>query len=168
MKIKFGILSLAILSILNVSCKKDDPVHEHENENINKVEINFSSSTFNETFVWSENQIDTIILNDQEVYDVKISFFHSHDGHEEDLTEEIAQEGENHQITYTSNPSHLIEVKYLDKDQNGLAVGLASQITTIQNGSAQFRTILKHYNGTKSQENSGSTDVDIVFPMLIK
>lgn len=164
-KIAFTFLSsILILS----SCKKDDPEQEHENENINQVTITFTSYEGSNSYTWNLNQVDTIRLKNDTYYDLSPSFVHHDNSHHEDLTDEIRNEAENHQIIYTSTPSDLMTFEYLDKDANGLPIGLQAELKTLKQGKGKMRLELKHFNGSKTNVNAGSTDVDIQFPIVIQ
>lgn len=168
MKKRIFSTALLSLSILAFSCKKDDPVHEHENENINQVQLTFHNENTHKTFLWTLDQIDTILLDENQTYELSIAFLHADQDKTEDLTSEIQEEAENHQIVYSIEPSSLASITYLDKDVNNLPIGLESEIKISDAGNGKFRVVLKHFNDSKNIPSSGSTDVDIQFPIVIQ
>lgn len=167
---KNRIIGIALLSfsILTFSCKKDDPIQEHENEQINQVQLTFHNETNHKIFTWSLDQKDTIMLDAYQTYELSVAFLHVDKGEAEDLTEEIEEEAENHQIVYSIEPASLASITYLDKDANDLPIGLDSRINVLAPGNGTFRVALKHFNGTKNNPASGSYDVDVQFPIQIK
>lgn len=164
---KIALTFLSSILILS-ACKKDDPVHEHEIENINQVAITFTSYEDSNTYTWSLNEVDTIRLKNDTYYDISPSFAYNDNSHHEDLTDEIRNEAENHQIIYTSTPSELMAIENLDVDANGLPFGLQAELKTLKSGTGKLRLVLKHFNGSKTNVNAGSTDVDVQFPIVIE
>lgn len=165
---RFSPILLGMLIMLSISCKKDDPHHEHENENINQVKINFKDEHTSLDYLWTLNSSDTIFLQKNTSYDVSISFLHEESQHEHDLTDEIREEAENHQVQISSTPSNVLQIEYKDFDKNNLILGLSSKIETLQDANGQLRIVLKHYNGNKNNPSAGSTDVDVQFPLIIQ
>lgn len=162
------ILFVFILTLSFTSCKKDDPVHEHENEFINAVRIEFIGGDETKIFEWNKDTIDPIVLAAGTIYQVNVSFL-SIEHHEEDITPEIQEDGHNHQIFITTAPSELLQIKYTDLDKNGLPIGIKSEITTTSAGSGSLRLLLKHYSGNKDgNASNGSTDADISFPLTVE
>jgi hypothetical protein len=94
----------------------------------------------------------------------------------ENITEEIRQEGAEHQIFFEVSGANLT-FTYEDADENGRPIGL---INTLQTGSAvanaQLRVVLRH-DLNKAAEGvasgnlanaGGATDVDVTFPFSIQ
>lgn len=162
------ILFILLVAFSLTACKKDDPVHEHENELINTVKIQFVLDEDVQTFEWKDGTPEKITLLADNVYKVNISFFNI-DHHEEDITHEIEEDGVNHQIFLSSTPADLFDVTYTDKDENDKPIGLASDFKTKSSAaSGTLRVLLKHYSGDKNgSPSSGSTDIDVQFPIEI-
>lgn len=163
------ILLIAALLTSFTACKKDDPTHEHENEFINAIRVEFSKDGETQTFDWIEGGIkDTISLLANTTYEAKVYFLHfEHEEH--DITPEIEEEGDKHQVFITTNPTNLLQINYTDKDKNGKPIGIESNISSVNSGTGSLRILLKHYTTTKDgNPSNGSTDVDIIYPIIIK
>lgn len=162
-------LLISTLALSFTACKKDDPVHEHENEFINAVRIEFVNGEETKVFEWIEKgNTDSIVLTAGTQYQVNVSFLNI-DHHEEDITTEVKEDGHNHQIFITTSPSDLLQITYTDLDKNGLPIGIESEIITSSAGTGTLRLQLKHYSGNKDgNASSGSTDVDTTFPITIE
>ncbi len=162
------ILFIFILALSFTACKKDDPVHEHENEFINAVRIEFIGGEETKVFEWNEDAVDPIVLTAGTLYQTNITFLNI-EHHEEDITHEIEEDGHNHQVFITTTPADLLQIKSTDKDKNGLPIGIESEITTTSVNAGSLRVLLKHYSGNKDgNPSNGSTDVDISFPLTIQ
>jgi len=93
----------------------------------------------------------------------------------EDITEQIKLESDVHLFVFKIEPVSIFSLKAIDKDKNGLPIGLLSSGTT-QNavGTGKLNLILKHQppiNGKvvkTGNEAGGSSDIDLVFDLLIK
>jgi hypothetical protein len=78
-------------------------------------------------------------------------------------------------FVFKSNPLSLLSVQIKDLDKKGMPIGLLSEIKSqFVAGSGKFNVILKHQppvNGKAvktGNEEGGSTDVDVTFPVIIK
>lgn len=165
---------MLLLGIVTLSgCKKDDPEPDDENELITTVELVFKKSgSPDKVFTWSELSgtisVDTIQLEDGEIYELEARFLDESKTPVEDITEEVAEEDEDHQVFYFSNPGPLLTLTYQDADANALPVGLNMRVVTGDSGSGTLRVVLKHAPGEKDGNfSTGSTDVDITFPVAL-
>ena len=168
----FSKMTFLILSTVLIfsACTKDDPVLEDENELINQVKIEITDTVRQKTYTWMEGNIDTIFLFANQDHSVKIAFFGlSSNQVEIDITEEIKEENDAHQIFYTSNPSDLLSISYEDQDENGIPVGLNMSMTSGSSKEGTLRIQLKHYAAGKDGKiTSGSSDIDLEFPVVIQ
>lgn len=165
---------MLLLGIMTLSgCKKDDPKPDDENELITTVKLFFKKDGEpDKIFTWrslsGSPTVDTIRLEDGSVYDLQIRFLDESKTPVKDITEEVAEEDEEHQIFYISNPGTLFTLTYLDVDANGLPVGISMGAITGDSGSGTLRVVLKHAPGEKDGNiSTGSTDADITFPVVL-
>ncbi len=95
--------------------------------------------------------IDSIELSDAEDYDLAVSFFN--DLEDEDITEEIEEEDDEHQVFFTGSavagPASdsmmaVVTHAYADQDDGGLPIGLDNTITTDAEGPGDFIVTLRH------------------------
>jgi hypothetical protein len=92
-----------------------------------------------------------------------------------DITEEIAEESDVHLFVFKTTPAALLTMTILDKDTNGLPIGLSSSVLTQSTpGTGKLNLLLKHQpelNGAivkTGQEAGGSTDIDLSFDVEVK
>lgn len=166
---KFTFLLFSTVVLLN-SCKKDDPILEDENEFIHQVNIEFTDSENQNIYTWEVGSSDTILLKADQEYTVQVSFYSLDKAQNEiNITEEILEESDAHQLFYTSTPSNLISVTYEDKDINGQPLGLQTSMKTSDiSQEGKLRIQLKHYAaGKDGNVTSGSTDADVSFVVKI-
>jgi hypothetical protein len=137
-----------------------DDSHDHEEELITTVRLSFESSTgemveadFYDPMDGSTPTADTVSLLDGETYSLSISFWNELEDPAEDLTSEIADEGEAHQVflhgdavdSPASNPDEpLIAASYADADENGFDLGLMHEIEVLQTGTGALSVLLRH------------------------
>ncbi|WP_421870095.1 hypothetical protein [Marinoscillum sp.] len=193
---KKTLLSLLLLSgLILVSCDEDVPEAEDAPEMITKVELLFSPKSGGAPIVVTAVDNDgagpnnlepsgQIELQGGESYDLFVSFENTIN--EEDITEEVKDESDEHQIFYgftegifesPTGAGNLIkddgQVNYLDEDANGLPLGLiTSWVVGNSSGFGSFRLVLKHQpdgiKSTTSGASDGETDVDVSFVLSIQ
>jgi hypothetical protein len=158
-----------------------DHDHDHENEVITTVELTFTPQSGGSATVFSwadlENDgspvIDDIALTDGEAYDVTVSFLNELEDPVEDMTTEIGDEAEEHQLFFTgtgvqgpANPTNanaVVEHTYADTDSGGLPIGLDNTFTTLGTGSGELIVTLRHLpeeNGSAVKVDGLAEDVD--------
>lgn len=180
-------LPILFAALLFTSCKKDEDIEPtDDNELITRVELKFtdvaSKSTLTFTFQDKDGdpktapeKFDKIVLNKGVTYSVSIGVYDDTKSPIMDITEEIAEESDVHLFVYKTTPAALLTTTILDKDKNGLPVGLsASVLTQSTAGTGKLNLLLKHQpelNGVKvktGQEAGGSTDIDLSFDVEVK
>jgi hypothetical protein len=185
---KLASLFLASALVLG-ACKKDeDPTPVNEQEVITKVTVRFTNvadASDVVTFVYDDEDgfgpNPAIITNGElkknAVYDINVTIA-GEDG--EDITKEIKEEADEHQIYYGFSPNTSFPVfSYLDKDSENRPVGLRARATTINgSGGGNFQMILIH-KPNKSLNNTftpwvyspnigGEQDFNILFSLTIR
>ena len=164
----------------------DAPECENEEEVIDRVTLTFTPTDGGETVVAVASdpdgpgpmdlQAEDINLMENTTYDLAITVENTIEG--EDITEEIAEEDEEHQFFFAwtediytdpegdGNIDNAADpVNYLDMDDNGLPLGLSTRWTTnVAMSTGIFRVALKHQPDIKSATSTfedGGTDIDI-------
>ncbi len=177
-----GVLLMAALFV--ASCKKEkDDEESNENEIITTVKLVFTErgSGAGSTFVWQDVDgdggndpvVQTISLLPASVYDVSLSLLNETRNPVEDITGEVQAESDAHRFYYEASGGTGLTVSELDKDEQGITLGLNSVWTTTDPGSGTVRLVLRHYPaGGKAESdpvNSGksSTDMDISFDVQV-
>lgn len=186
---------LLVLSVFIFSCEKDDPVPEIDQELITELNLVFEEVTESGNVVpnsrfevtakdaegislGSSPQIEDIVsLVPGKVYQLSIELYN--DIADEDMTEEIAHHGDEHQFYFLGSAfvgnAAFLEYSYLDEDENGKPIGLKGRVTVDESVSTgSFRVILRHglnkaFTGAdqpnfESYETAGGeSDLDITF-----
>jgi len=170
---------------LLISCKKDDVAPMDDNELITTVELTFTDANKKvSTFSFQDKdgdaktppeKFDKIILDKNMSYSLEINVYDETKNPKENITEQIKLESDVHLFVFKIDPASLFSLKASDRDKNGLPIGLLSSGST-QNavGNGKFNLILKHQppvNGKAvktGNEVGGSTDIDLVFDLIIK
>lgn len=86
-----------------------------------------------------------------------------------DITEEVAEEADDHLFCFTVTGSNLT-VTATDKDSQNLPVGLTSSWVTTTAGNTSVKIVLRHQPETKNGQcpGSGDTDVEVDFDVIIE
>lgn len=117
-------------------------------------------------------EIDTIELAAGVTYNGSIELFDDPNG--ENITEEVEDEADAHQLFYTpgGGVAGRLSVTVTDEDPNGLPVGLEFDLSDSGAGAATgtLRVVLSHYDEEPKNgvDRSDETDVDLTFPVTIQ
>lgn len=182
---KKNVLMLSFLALMGAatftSCKKDKP-EDNEGELITTLKLTFTEqgTTDGLTFFYRDpdgeggeepTTHDEIKLKPGKQYNCVLSFLNESVVPTEDMTQEIAAEGHDHQIYFEPDPTSLVTVTNLNIDANGLPVGLTSTWTTAgADANGKIRISLKHKPGQKAAGDpvsKGETDVELDFVLKI-
>ena len=174
-----------ILFSLNFSCKKDEVVPTDDNELITTVDLTFTDSNKKvSTFSFQDKdgdaktppeKFDKIVLDKNMSYSLEINVYDETKNPKSNITEQIKLESDVHLFVFKIDPASLFSLIAMDKDKNGLPIGLMSSGST-QNaaGTGKLNLILKHQppiNGKAvktGNEAGGSSDIDLIFDLSIK
>ena len=139
----------------------DDHDHDHAHGLVTTVELDFRALSDDsvQTFAWSDPEddgdptVDTISLSEGS-YVLDVRFINDLEDPAEDVTAEVAEEGEEHQVFLTGSgvqseatgaqPDALLDVAYDDDDGGGLPLGLAHTVSTLQSGAGELTLTLRH------------------------
>lgn len=184
MKLNYSLLALFFLSLfLFSSCGDDDPVIEDPEEVI--TTLNYTLSSGGSTVVLSFLDLDGDGGNDPTItggtlsanatYTGTMELLNESESPAEDVTEEIAEEDEEHQFFFQSSVSGL-SVGYGDQDEDGNPIGLTSTITTGAAGSGTLTVTLRHepnksgdgVAGGDISNAGGETDIEVTFPIEVR
>lgn len=177
--------------------------HDHDHEVMTAVVLTFTAGDDSEPieFTWSDAEdnanptIDNIVLQDANDYTLSVSFLNELENPIEDITPEIADEDDEHQVFFTgsavdgpateSNADAVLEHAYADEDVNGLPLGLDNDIITLNTGSGELTVTLRHMplesgNPIKTEGAAGDVasggfaaiggdnDVQVTFPISVE
>lgn len=148
--------TLLVLTLVFTACSDNDPEVVNEEELITTVNITLTpqggGNTVNLQFRDPDGPDGPLtptatppvgILQANTVYDGTIEFLDETKTPAEDITEEIEEEDEEHQIFYSFDTINAT-VEYTDQDSNGNPVGLNFRVTTTTAASGVFRITLLH------------------------
>lgn len=130
----------------------DTPPTGDDPEVITTVELTFTPAGGGTDVVasWADPEndgspvIDSIVLLDTEDYALSVAFLNELEDPAEDITAEIEDEAEHHQIFFTGTALDVITVDYADTDSGGLPIGLANDVTTDATGTGELTVTLRH------------------------
>jgi hypothetical protein len=159
-------LSLTLVPLLTIGLAAcGDPGHDHDHGNeaevITTVVLRFLPSGGGSAleFTWADPEddgspvIDDITLADADDYDVTVSFLNELEDPAEDITAEVEDESDQHQVFFTGSAVKgpatgtavgLVTHAYADEDVNGLPVGLENTFTTDTTGNGELIVTLRH------------------------
>jgi hypothetical protein len=184
------ILATVILSAMTIfsSCDKHDEHdhdddHNHGNELITTIRFVFTDTTSGsvDTFSWKQPKgpgtpitLDTIRLTSGTSYAVRVEVLDESKSPAQNISNEIAQKAKEHRFVYTVS-SNRIQLQITDFDTHNppLELGLKLQANVGVSGdsTATWRAVLKHYSTAVPKTQgpaAGSTDIDVLFPVLIQ
>lgn len=170
-----------LLGILVTGCKKaSSPKDEHEHEAITTVLLHFSQQgQVISTFMFDDPDgiggqaptIDTIFLQTNQTYDVRIQLLNKTKNPVNDLTATIIAQGTAHEWFFLPTIPFLNIIK-TDVDQLGLPLGFQSVWqTTSAETTAGVRVKLMHkpfVKGSNDSPNRGHADADVLFPVYVQ
>jgi hypothetical protein len=176
---------LLILFSFNFACKKEEVIPTDDNELITTVDLIFTDTNKKvSTFSFQDKdgdaktlpeKFDKITLDKNVIYTMDIKVYDETKSPKEDITEQIKLESDVHLFVFKIDPASLFPLKAIDKDKNGLPIGLLSSgITQNAVGTGKLNLVLKHQppiNGKlvkTGNEAGGSSDIDLIFDLFIK
>jgi hypothetical protein len=139
-----------------------DPDDDNEVEVITTVQLLLepTDGTDATTFTWADPEndgapvIDDLVLADATDYVLRVSFLNELEDPAEDITAEVEDESDQHQVFFTgsavqgpatgTNPDAVVEHAYGDLDANGNPIGLDNTLVTLGTGSGQLTVTLRH------------------------
>jgi hypothetical protein len=185
-KDKISVLFLTLLiGLMFSSCEKDDPVPINEEELITTVRITCTPVPGGETVVLSFVDLDGDggnaplisggVFKSNTTYDVGVEFLNETSVPIDDITQEVRNEGKEHQVFMSSVGGIDFSYAYLDSDLDGNPIGLEMQFFIGAVSSGQLSFTLRHQpnksaTGVKEGDLTnagGETDVEVLFPVSI-
>jgi len=181
---KFLFIMLAF-SLFFTACDKDDPEVPSEVELITTVTYTLTPVDGGANVVLSFVDLDGDGEGDSEItggvldantnYTGTLDLLNETESPAESITEEIAEEDEEHQFFFTSTISDLV-VAYNDQDSDGNPIGLSSTLTTGGAASGSITIVLKHepdksadgVSGGDVANAGGETDIEVSFPIEVQ
>ena len=163
------LLTMSLISLVIFGCSTSDPEPVNEEELITTVNVTFkNTSDPNDIVIASFEDIDgpggidgktthpTLTAN--ATYDVQIEFLNESVVPTDDITLEVEEEGDDHQVFYVFSSSLNVSLTYNDQDLNNLPIGLKCIFSVGDAGSGTMNAILVHL---PNKSNSGVSEGDI-------
>jgi hypothetical protein len=180
------VVLLFVLALFIAACDSTDPGEEGagEEEVISNVTISLENTADNSTVtaeaVFNEAGVkqsaETLTLAAGATYTGTITLRNRFE--DEDITEEIEDEKEEHQFFYelSGDLSGVVSITITDTDENGNPVGLEFSVNVApapDEVSGDLRVVLGHYDERDKQANETvanipEVDVDFTYPMTIE
>lgn len=178
---------LVLTSAFFAACSSDDdsiPEIINEEELITTMKVSLVPENGGETLVLNfqdldgdgsnEPIIDSEILAANTVYSGTILLLNETTDPAENITLEVAEEGEAHQFFYSNNAGMI--TNYTDEDSNGNPIGINFSLETSAATSGSLTIILRHEPNKSAEgvidgniENAGGeTDILVTFPISVE
>jgi hypothetical protein len=178
------LLATASLLFFN-ACKKHDDDHkhddhDHDNELITTVRLQFVDSLSKDTFnyTWSQPggpgsavSIDTIGLEADRVYLASVDLLDKSKNPVVSVSEAVLADANSHRFIYTSSLAGT-QIRILDFDQQvpAMELGLKFRFFAANTGTGNFICKLRHYTASSPKSGglaNGSTDIEVEFPIVL-
>ena len=180
MKSNFKFLLMGLLSVVIISCSKDDdspePINEEEVITTMTVVLNPGNITLQSQDLDGDGPNPPSVtvsgnLSANTTYTGSVTFLNELESPAEDITEEVEEEDDEHQVIFVSSGVAL-SVSDLNKDGNGNDLGTQFSLSTAAAGSGTLRIVLRH-EPTKPNDGTlagagGETDIDVSFNVTVE
>lgn len=159
---------LALTACSDVEKDEHDDHHHHDHEVISTVVLTFTSQADDTEqvirWVEGEGQDVDIDLATGTVYNLSVSALNELETPTEDITPEIADEADEHQLFFTGSAvdDALVTHDYVDFDEEGLPLGLENEVTAVTAGSGDLTVTMRHLalqDGNKVKREGMAEDV---------
>lgn len=181
------LVSAFMIALISVSCSSDDPDPVNEEELITTMNVTFTNTanssdvvTASFTDLDGEGGNDGVKVNPtlsaNTTYTVTIEFLNESETPAEDITEEVSEEDEDHQVFFIAGTGLEFTYAYGDQDGNGNPLGLTGTATIGAAGSGTLDVVLVHEpeksaSGVSSGDITnagGEEDIRVIFTVTIQ
>jgi len=178
------LLFALVISLVFTACRKDDPPPISEEELI--TTLTYTLTSVNGEIVvlnfadldgdgGDEPIISSGTLRSDQTYLGTLVLLNESETPSENITEEIAEEDEEHQFFFESNIAGL-SFNYNDQDADGNPIGLSSTLITGSAGSGSITITLRHEPNKTAEGVSdgdianagGETDIEVTFQVDVE
>lgn len=184
MKMNRKLASMLLLTVAMsfTQCKDsgDDVKIDDENELITSVTLKFTEEGTTNALSFSykdadgeggnaPTRFDTIALKPNKTYTLAIELLDESKTPISNITNEVADESDEHLFVYTPTPATLLTYTYGDKDENNFVIGLTGKAVTTAAGTGKLRVQLRHQPDSKNgTPTPGSDDVNLEFNLKVQ
>ena len=183
MKTMKNISFYALLSIAMIGCSDDDTAPEviNDEELITTVILTLTQESGDQVVLTTvdldgdgpDEPVTTVVGNFAEntQYQGAVRFLNETETPAEEITEEVLEEADEHQVFYTTTDGLNIETQYEDEDSQGNPLGLQITLTTGAASQGSLTVTLRHEpvkpnDGLDSA--GGETDITTSFDVTIE
>ncbi len=178
------LMYLLLPVVLFIACDPD-PIDEGPDEEIITTLLYTLTPTTGDPVVLSFSDIDGESGNDPIIsggtlsanttYSGSLELLNESESPAEDITEEIAEEDEEHQFFFATTIADLT-VAYADQDEDGNPIGLSTTVTTGATSAGTVTITLRHQPNKGGESVSdgditnagGETDIEVEFPITVE
>lgn len=184
---KMRLYATALIATLGlISCSDDDdndtPEMINEEEVITTVELTLRDASGNSVVYVSrdadgDGPDDAVITNTGNLvpdteYMGTVRFLNETESPAEDITEEVEEEDDEHEVFYLPSSSLLVTVAKTNFDGDGNPLGTEFNLTTGMSSLGNLTVTLRH-EPTKPNDGTlngagGETDVQVAFPIMVQ
>ena len=175
------ILPFLLFIIVLASCKKDDPVIPNEEELITTLIYTLTPDGGGNSVVLKFVDLDGDGGNPPIITSDPLASTTSYTGTVEllnelvsppgNITEEVIEEGEAHQLFYNVSDTGL-QIGFNDSDINGDPIGVETTVLTQQASVGTLTIVLRHFpkkpNDGTAEDAGGETDIQVTFDMIVQ
>ena len=183
MKTMKNISFYALLSIAMIGCSDDDTAPEviNDEELITTVILTLTQESGDQVVLTTvdldgdgpDEPVTTVVGNFAEntQYQGAVRFLNETETPAEEITEEVEEEADEHQVFYTTTDGLNIETQYEDEDSQGNPIGLQITLTTGAASQGSLTVTLRHEQ-VKTNDGldsaGGETDIATSFDVTIE
>lgn len=174
-----------IAGVIAISCSSDDdntPEVINEEEVITTLRVQLTNATAGNVTLESvdsdgddgPNAPVITITGDiaaNTTYAGTVTFLNETETPAEDITEEVEEEDDEHQVFYTPAPGLNITTEYGNFDDNGNPLGTVFTLTTGDASNGNFTVTLRHEPtkpNTGLADAGGETDIEVTFAVTVQ
>ena len=150
-----SIFAAIMLVVISMSCGSDDPEPVNEEEVITTLNVTFTNTQDASDVVTASFQdldgeggnngtTTNPTLSANTTYTVTVEFLNESETPAEDITEEVAEEDDEHQVFYIVGTGLNMTYAYGDQDGNGAPLGLTGTATVGDAGNGTLTIVLVH------------------------
>lgn len=180
-----GLIALLLCLSFITACNDQEVIIENQEELITSLILRLEPLSGGSALEFSFSDIDgdggeepvinSPVLPSGTEFDATLILLDESGAFAEDVTIEIQEEAEDHQVFYIAENADL-DVAYLDQDADGNPIGVRTRMTTGVPGSGTLQVILRHEADKFASgvdqgliENAGGeTDIQVSFDLIIQ
>lgn len=181
-----GSLSFLVILGLVTSCEKNDPEIPNEEELITTLTYTLTPTAGGTAVVFSFQDLDgdgggtpvitngTLMANT--TYSGTLQLLNETENPAENITDEVADEAEEHQLFYIIGNGLNAQIAYDDADGNGNPVGISTVVNTGDASTGTLTITLRHepdksasgVSGGDISNAGGETDIEVTFDVTVQ